>query len=79
MTLTMPRGANADLAAFSKRARTIYKRRGMLAWSYTKAGKTERVTVRNRSRRTKVVYAVVYAPTKKDARYDAPYTLTIKR
>jgi len=79
MTLTMPRGTNPDLAAFSKRAKTIYKKRGMLAWSYKKAGKTDRVTVRNRSRRAKVVYAVVYAPTKKDARYDAPYRLSIKR
>jgi len=79
MRLTMPRGTNPDLAAFSKRARTIYKKRGMLAWSYNKAGKTERLTVRNTSRRTKAIYAVVYSPAKKDARYDAPYTLTIKR
>jgi hypothetical protein len=79
LRLTMPRGTNPDLAVFSKRARTIYKKRGMLGWSYNKAGKTERVTVRNKSRRKKVVYAVVYSPTKKDARYDAPYRLTIRR
>jgi Subtilase family len=79
LTLTMPRGTNPDLAVFSKRAKTIYKKRGMLGWSYKKAGKTERLTVRNRSRRKKVVYAVVYSPTKKDARYDASYRLSIKR
>ena len=79
LKLTMPRGTNPDLAVFSKRAKTIYKKRGMLGWSYNKAGGTERLTVRNTSRRTKVVYAVVYSPTKKDARYDAPYRLSIKR
>ena len=79
LKLTMPRGTNPDLAAFSRRAKTIYRRRGMLAWSYNKAGKTERLTVRNKSRRKKLVYAVVYSPRKKDARYDAPYRLTIKR
>jgi hypothetical protein len=79
LRLTMPRGTNPDLAVFSKRAKTIYKKRGMLGWSYNKAGKTERLTIRNKSRRKKAVYAVVYSPTKKDARYDAPYRLTIKR
>ncbi|HET8758272.1 MAG TPA: S8 family serine peptidase [Solirubrobacteraceae bacterium] len=79
LRLTMPRGTNPDLAVFSKRAKTIYKKRGMLGWSYNKAGRTERITVRNGARRTKVVYAVVYSPTRKDARYDAPYRLTIKR
>jgi hypothetical protein len=79
LTITMPRGANADLAVFSKRGRTIYKRRGMLRWSYRKNGKTDRVTVRNRGRRAKVAYAVVYSPTSKDPRFDAPYRLTVKR
>jgi hypothetical protein len=79
LKLTMPRGTNPDLAVFSKRAKTIYKKRGMLGWSYNKASKTERLTVRNKSRHTKVVYAVVYSPTKKDARYDASYRLSIKR
>jgi subtilisin family serine protease len=79
MTLRAARGTNPDLAAYSTRARTIYKRRGQLAWSYRPAGKTERVTIRNRSRRAKAAYAVVYSPTKKDARYDAAYTLTVKR
>jgi hypothetical protein len=79
LTLTMPRDANADLAAFSKKARTIYRKRGLLAWSYKRAGKTDRITVRNRKRRKITAYAVVYSPGKNDPRYDAPYTLSIKR
>jgi hypothetical protein len=79
MTLRMESGTNPDLAAFSKRARTIYKRRGRLAWSYNPAGRTEHLTVRNRGRRPKVVYAAVYSPTDKDKYLDADYTLTIKR
>jgi subtilase family protein len=79
LTLKMPRGTNPDLAAFSKRGRTIYRKRGRLAWSYKPASKIDRVTIRNRARRAKIVYAVVYSPTKNDARYDASYTLTIKR
>ena len=79
LKLTMARGTNPDLAVFSKKAKTIYKKRGMLGWSYNKAGKTERLTVRNKSGRKKTVYAVVYSPTKKDARFDAPYRLSIKR
>jgi hypothetical protein len=78
-TLTMPRDANPDLAVFSTRARTIYKRRGLLKWSYRKKGKTDRVTLRNGGRHAKVVYAVIYSPTSKDSRLDAPYVLRIKR
>jgi hypothetical protein len=79
LTLRIPRGTNPDLAVYGKRGRTVYKRRGRLAWSHRKAGKTERVTIRNRGRRPKVAYAVIYSPTKNDARYDASYALTIRR
>jgi hypothetical protein len=37
------------------------------------------VTVRNRGRRAKVAYAVVYAPRANDPRFDAPYRISIKR
>jgi len=79
MTMRVARGTNPDLAAFSTRASTIYKRRGLLAWSYRRAGKTERIKVRNRGSGSKVVYAVVYSPTAKDDFYDASYTLTVRR
>jgi hypothetical protein len=79
LTLRMPHGTNPDLAAYSTRGRTIYKARGRLGWSYRKAGKTEQVTIHNGSRRRTVAYAVIYSPTAKDDRYDAPYTLTVKR
>jgi hypothetical protein len=79
LTLRMPRGTNPDLAAYSRRGRTIYKPRGRLASSYGKAGKTERVTIRNRTRRATLAYAVIYSPSASDDRYDAPYTLTVKR
>jgi hypothetical protein len=79
LRLTTARGTNPSLGAFTKKARTIYRRRGLLGYSNKKAGKTERLTVRNPSRRKKIVYAVVYSPDRKDARYDAPYRLTITR
>jgi hypothetical protein len=79
LTLRMPHGTNPDLAAYSARGRTIYKGRGRLGWSYKRAGKTERVTIHNRARHRTVAYAVVYSPTANDDRYDAPYTLTVKR
>jgi subtilase family protein len=79
LTVTTQRDANPDLAVFSKKARTIYRKRGLLAWSYKPAGKTERLTIRNRKGRKLTAYAVIYCPGKKDPRYDAPYTLTLKR
>jgi len=79
LTLGMPRDANADLAVFNGRGRTIYRNRGMIAWSHRRAGRTERAYVPNRSRRSRVAYVAVYAPTAKDDRIDAPYRLTIKR
>jgi hypothetical protein len=79
LTMRMPPGTNPDLAAFNTRAHTIYKRRGLLATSYHRAGKTERLRIRNRGRHPKVVYAVVYSPTSKDDFYDASYKLTIRR
>jgi Subtilase family len=79
LTLRMPRGTNPDLAAFSTRGRTIYRKRGRMAFSFKKASRTDRVTIRNHARRARTAYAVVYSPTRNDARYDAPYTLTIKR
>lgn len=79
LTMRVAPGTNPDLAAFSTRAHTIYKRRGLLATSYHRAGKTERLTIRNRARRPKVAYAVVYSPTNTDDFYDASYTLTVKR
>ena len=79
LTLTMPRGTNPDLAVYSSQGRSIYKTRGRLAWSSNRAGKTERITIRNASRRAQTAYAAVYSPTAQDARYDAPYTLSVKR
>ena len=57
----------------------MYKTRGRLAWSSNRAGKSERITIRNASRRARTAYAAVYSPTAQDARYDAPYTLSVKR
>ena len=79
LTLTMQRGTNPDLAVYSNQGRSIYKTRGRLAWSSNRAGKTERITIRNASRRAQTAYAAVYSPTAQDARYDAPYTLSVKR
>ena len=79
LTLRMARGTNPDLAVYSKLGRSVYKARGRLAWSYNRAGKPERVVIRNASRRAQTVYAVVYSPTAQDARYDAAYTLSVKR
>jgi hypothetical protein len=79
LTLKMARGTNPDLAVYSAQGRTIYKKRGRLAWSFNGAGKTERVSLSNRTRRAQLAYAAVYSPTAHDARYDAAYTLTVKR
>jgi subtilase family protein len=79
LRLRVARGTNPDLAAYSRRGGTIYKRRGRLARSYKGAGRTERITVRNAGRRAKVAYAVVYSPTKNDKYFDAGYRLTITR
>ena len=79
LTVTMPHGTNPDLAVYSKQGRSMYKTRGRLAWSSNRAGKTERITIRNASRRARTAYAAVYSPTAQDARYDAPYTLSVKR
>ena len=79
LTVKPAHGTNPDLAVYSKQGRSVYKTRGRLAWSSNRAGKSERITIRNASRRARTAYAAVYSPTAQDARYDAPYTLSVKR
>jgi Subtilase family len=79
IVLGMPRDANADLAVFNDRGRSIYRGRGLMATSYRRAGRTDRAYVRSRTRRPQTAYVVVYGPTEKDTRIDAPYSLTVRR
>lgn len=79
IVLGMPRDTNADLAVFNGRGRSIYRNRGLMATSYRRAGRTDRVFVRSRTRRPQTAYVVVYGPTEKDERIDAPYRLIIRR
>jgi hypothetical protein len=79
LTLRMPPDADPDLGAFNAGARSVHFRRGRLGWSLRGAGETDRIVIRNRARRTRTAYAVVYSPTELADRIDAPYRLTIER
>jgi hypothetical protein len=79
LTLRTAARADPDLGFFSRRGRSIYNRRGRLALSLRGPGRTDRVVIENRSRRTLVGYAVVYGPGRSASRIDAPYALRIRR
>jgi hypothetical protein len=79
LTLRTPAGADPSLAVFSSRGRSIYRTRGLVATSARRPGRTERAVVANTGRRTRVGYAVVYAPGRRARRIDAPYVLRIGR
>ena len=79
IALGMPRDANADLAVFNHRGQSIYRDHGLMATSSRRAGRTDRVYVRSSTRRPQMAYVVVYGPTEKDERIDAPYRLTLRR
>ncbi len=79
LILRMPHDADADLAVFSARGRTIYRRRDRVAWSLRDTGRTDQLFIRNTARRALVGYAVVYGPVRDADRFDAPYTLMIRR
>ena len=78
LTLTLPRRDDADLAAFSTRARTIERARGLLGASLRGAGVTDRVTI-GAAQRSRVVYvAVIHGGPQADF-LNATYRLTVTR
>jgi hypothetical protein len=79
VTLRPRPDADPDLALFSGRARTIYRRTGRLAMSVRGRGRTDSLTIANRGRRAVRRYVVVFAPGGDETRLDAPYTLTLER
>ncbi len=78
ITVGTLRWADPDLEIFSARARTAYRRRGLIGFSRRAAGKSDRVIV-PAARRSRIVYAVVYHPGEDADNYNAPYRLTVKR
>lgn len=78
LTLTLPRRHDADLAAFSTRARTIQRARGLLGASLRGAGVTDRVTI-SATRRSRVVYVAVIHGGPRAEFLNATYGLTVTR
>ena len=78
LTLTLPRRDDADLVAFTTRARTIERARGLLGASLRRAGVTDRVTI-GAAQRSRVVYvAVIHGGPQADF-LNATYRLTVTR
>jgi hypothetical protein len=73
-----PRSGDADVAVFSRSARTIDQRRGLLARATRSGRATDSVRVANRSRRARVAYVAVYVDGSLD-RLDARYRLSVSR
>ncbi|MDP9401457.1 MAG: S8 family serine peptidase, partial [Actinomycetota bacterium] len=73
-----PRAGDPDLAVFSAAARTIDRRRGLLARSLRGAGATDAVRIANPARRRRVVFVAVYIDGSV-RRLDAAYGLTVSR
>jgi subtilisin family serine protease len=81
VTLQTGSDENANLAIFSSAARTIHRRRGLIARSFRGVGQPERLTVRNRGRRPATAFVAVYAPRPDadDTEFlDAGYSLTFE-
>ncbi|HET9736977.1 MAG TPA: S8 family serine peptidase [Solirubrobacteraceae bacterium] len=78
LTMTLPRRHDADLAAFSTRARTIQRARGLLGASLRGAGVTDRVTI-SATRRSRVVYVAVIHGGPRAEFLNATYGLTVTR
>lgn len=76
--LRTTRRSDPDLAVFQSSARTVYARRKLVGSSFLGPGRTDRVVIRNRGRRT-VAYVAVYAPTTEADYFDAAYALTVRR
>ncbi len=71
--------SDPDLAVFARKAKTVYSRKFRLGASFRGTGRTESVTVRNRTSKKMIAYIAVYAPGSQAALLDAPYVLTIRR
>jgi len=78
ITLTPPPGADVDLGLFSRGARSVYGRSGLLASSIRGDGRTDRVTFR--ARRATTAYVAVLAPRSRTQREPGVgYRLSIRR
>jgi subtilisin family serine protease len=78
ITLTPPPGADVDVALFSRNARTVFGRRGLLAASIRGDGRTDRITYR--ARRATTAYVAVLAPRSRTEREPGvTYRLAIRR
>jgi hypothetical protein len=73
-----PSFGDADLAVFSSAARTIDRRRGLLARSLRGGRATDSVRVTNRSRRSRTAYVAVYVD-RGISELDAGYRLSVSR
>jgi hypothetical protein len=77
-TLRTARGTDPDLAVYTAKATSIYKRRGLVDVSAKGKSKTETLNFTNSGAKA-TAYVVVYAPSTKADRYDAEYALTVEK